>query len=116
MNKIKNNNGMAVVEITLIIPIILLVIVMLIRLFISIIYIQWRQSDSYVSLYTYSGEEYTDDGGYSSDIIKEKGNIQISITHEDGETYEYRTEYGKCSDRLLRWQLYGELYEDILCE
>jgi hypothetical protein len=128
-----DNRGSATVELCLIMPVILLIIVMIIKLYMGLIYEGNVCGRSYSELYLY---DMSEDGGISgsdsgldsrleeiSDSLLadeddrcslsaaySDGYISISSASESGDV-TYRTEYGKCSSRLRRWQLYGDIIQ-----
>lgn len=131
---VKNNIGSITVEITLIMPLLLLVTVLMIKLFLNTIVYTTELGDVYGRVYTCSDdnwtvislEEFQDKleaesrirGDYEVFLNNHNGNTDISvITSHNGNWYEnnefhFNMEYGKCTDRLRRWQLYG----DVICE
>jgi uncharacterized protein (UPF0333 family) len=125
------NRGSATIELSIIMPLILLIIVMIIKLYIGLIYEGNVCGSSYSSLYTYeisetgkgsekletlnqelekisdTGLAYEDDRHKLSAAASD-GNINVVSVAGSG-TVTYKTEYDKCSSRLRRWQLYGDV-------
>lgn len=131
MRKI-DNKGSATVEISIIMPVILLIIVMIIKLYMGLIYEGNVCGNVYSELYLYDMSDNGDKSegeirgledrlgeisdsllvyeGDGCSLIAElsDGNISISSKSE-AENITYKTEYNKCSSRLRRWQLYGDV-------
>lgn len=134
MRKI-DNKGSATVELSIIMPVILLIIVMIIRLYLGLIYEGNVCGNTYSRLYVYeiSSDESSllKSGGLLSGLneqledistsllsdedeectlnaVMSDGNISISSV-SDSDNVTYKTEYDKCSSRLRRWQLYGDV-------
>lgn len=97
-----DNRGSATVELSLIMPVILLVIVLLIRLYMSLISEGDSCGESYSTLYLYEAS------GLSGTVDVSDGSISIRVVSEAGDV-TYKTEYDKCSSRLRRWQMYGDV-------
>jgi hypothetical protein len=130
MRKIDNRGSMTV-ELCIIMPVILLIIVMIIKLYMSLIYEGNVCGRSYSSLYLYEISEVTESGKkldglndrleeISDSVLMQEndrcslsaavsdGNISIVSESSSGKV-TYKTEYDKCSSRLRRWQLYGDV-------
>jgi uncharacterized protein (UPF0333 family) len=97
-----DNRGSATVELSLIMPVILLVIVLLIRLYMGLISEGSSCGESYSTLYLYEASELSDTVDVSA------GSISIRVVSETDDI-TYKTEYDKCSSRLRRWQMYGDV-------
>ncbi len=135
---LKNNNrGSAVIEISLLMPVVLSLVVSCIFLFIDSINDSVIRSDSYITLYTYSiedAQEKEDEcfvninnhlvGAYSieeGNISDDGEEVSIELNENDilgGKTHKYvfgaksyRTEYDLCTKRLRRWQLHGDIVQ-----
>ncbi len=129
------NRGMAVVEVTLILPIILLILVMVIHLMLDAANDSIVRGQCYTALYTYRTEDETMGqrverwigdslvGGDSGNRITwgtDGNGPYVSIEGERlpvGVAYRYvsdavtyRTERDVCTDRLRRWQFYGDVF------
>jgi hypothetical protein len=96
-----DNRGSATVELSLIMPVILLVIVLIIRLYMGLISEGSSCGEGYSTLYLYEASELSDAVDVSD------GSISIRVVSDDDITY--KTEYDKCSSRLRRWQMYGDV-------
>ena len=128
-----NNKGYATLEITLIMPLLVLLAVMIICIFIDSINDGASRAESYEFLYTYTkddgkmnsetGREYSFShmliGGASTEpeVSDSGGEVKVSLYHmarkvsggyTSGSRAEYKTEYDKTTGRLRRWQLYGD--------
>jgi uncharacterized protein (UPF0333 family) len=122
-----DDRGSATVELSIIMPVILLIIVMIIRLYLGLIYEGNVCGSTYSGMYLYetSSDEslsklnkqleeisesllWNDDDRCSLSAVTEDGNISISSISK-AESVTYKTEYAKCSSRLRRWQLYGDV-------
>ena len=90
------NKGSSVVELSLIMPIIFGVLVMVIMLFLDTVRDGLVQQDGYSTIYTYKPEK-------TEGVIKNHNYIY----EEDG--HVFITEVDVCSDRLRRWQVYGNI-------
>lgn len=92
----RKNNGSSIVEISLIMPIILWVIVLVLWLHLDTVKDGLVQQDGYSIIYTYKPGA-------------EKGTIrnQEYMYQEDG--HVFITEVDACSNRLRRWQVYGNI-------
>lgn len=111
-----NNKGSSVVEVSLIMPIVLGMLVLVIFLFLDTINDGRVQQDGYSIIYTYQQRDglqgYLDDTG--SPVAADAGEMQVSNGNYcyQKEGHLFITEVDVCSDRLRRWQVYG----DIVCE
>jgi hypothetical protein len=126
-----SNRGSAAIELTIIMPVILLIIVMIIKLYMGLIYEGNICGSSYSCLYLYEIPDGAS-GGKSLDSLNSQleeisgtmlmyeddrcdltalladGNVSIYAASVS-EKVTYKTEYDKCSSRLRRWQLYGDV-------
>ncbi len=130
-----NNIGSAVVEVTLLMPVLIFIIISIVFLFMDIINDAVIQGESYCGMYGISvgdskeillkkirdcADEKIIGSGNSPDVSIEfiSGEMTVSIDLNNltggniyiyqGEDAEYKREYDKCTDRLRRWQLYGD--------
>ncbi len=115
---IKNKNlGSTTVEMCFVMPIVVFIIIFCMVLLLIPVNEIKTQEMSYSAIYTYSGS---------------KGNItneQIMLYEENGFIYgcarcikgplgyktrevTYKTEYDKCTPRLRRWQMYGDIFQE----
>lgn len=93
------DKGYAVVEISLIMPIIFGVLAMVVFLFLDTIGDGLVQQEGYSILYTYQDDSEQEEGlCVENDLCRyeEKGHVFV-------------TEVDKCSKRLRRWQVYGNI-------
>lgn len=90
------NRGSSIVEMSLIMPIILWIIFLTIWLHLDTIKDGLVQQDGYSTIYTYKPEK-------TEGVIKNHNYIY----EEDG--HVFITEVDVCSDRLRRWQVYGNI-------
>ena len=136
MRKLDNNKGMATIEVTFIMPILIFIICAILFLFLDIINDGIVQGEAYVRLYAISVGDDAD--SISAALIKEyeekvvgTGNTpKVSVGTDDGKIFAdidgssnaggniynyqgvkrlYEREYELCTDRLRRWQLYGDI-------
>lgn len=127
----KNNHGVIVVETSIIMPLILGVIFIAIFGFVYVYNVETARSELYSALYTIPPESIGNTGNDttgSEDEIREdliQCDPQIVPIYMDGniiwacnlDLYDQsvilvKTEYGLCTDRLRRWQLYGDFAEE----
>lgn len=128
MCKRLENKGSATVETSIIIPVILFVIVLIIRLYIRLIDEGAVFGNTYKELYLYgveSGEQYVEDemnemlsmvvldkdSSYGVNVNSTSGVVSMVSSYNE-HTLRSSTEYNKCTSRLRRWQVYG----DVICE
>lgn len=95
-----NNRGSMTVEVTLVMPIVLFVIYLVISLFVSFVGYGQDYGRCYSTIYSYNNRSSNE--GY---IINEK-KYSVSIDYNEN---HYETEQDICTDRLRRWQLYGDV-------
>lgn len=128
MRKRLDDKGSATVEISLIIPVILFVIVLIIRLYIRLIDEGAVFGNTYKELYLYgveADEQYVEDKMnelLSVAVLDKESSYGVSVSSTNGvvamisnyneHTLRSSTEYNKCTSRLRRWQVYG----DVICE
>ena len=133
---VNGNEGTAVVEATFIIPVVVFIVVAVIFLFLDVINDAVIQGNVYYELYTISNADdlNTFKGELEQKIENEiigvgnkpnicpglsSGNLFCEINAKEGlggKIYRYqgkkinfKREYDKCTDRLRRWQLYGDI-------
>ena len=128
MCKRLGNKGTATVETGIIIPVILFVIVLIIRLYIRLIDEGAVFGNTYKELYLYgveSDEQYVEDemnemlsvvvldkdSSYGVNVNSANGVVSMVSSYNE-HTLRSSTEYNKCTSRLRRWQVYG----DVICE
>ncbi len=115
--KLKQNNGSMVVETSIVMTIVIFILISIIMFYLDALNDGIVFGDSYCSLYTYT--QNSDKEG----IISGNGIIKISSDCADGifETGIYKydnpgeifsTEFKICTDRLRRWQLYGDVFSE----
>lgn len=114
---INENSGSTTVEMCFVMPVVVVIIIFCLMLLLTPINDIKAQETSYSAIYTYSGDV--------EDIINE----QIMLYEENGFVYgcakckkessyyknrevTYRTEYDKCTPRLRRWQMYGDIFQE----
>lgn len=139
VNYNKNNIGSTIVEVTFIIPILIFIIIAVIFLFLDVINDSVVQGDSYCGIYEIAlgDSEEKIKNKITSDLEEELvgvGNvpdISLDVTSgeliayinsqnaEGGNIYKYmgenvcyKREYDKCTQRLRRWQLYGDVLRE----
>lgn len=111
-----NNKGSTTVELSLVMPVIFFIITMCIAIIVNVSQDARAQSEAYCEIYEYKDV-------YAAGGIKDIGKIKIKNgeLYTDSVSYRgilwyrtpvktYKTEYDKCSDRLRRWQLYGDTF------
>lgn len=120
-NIIRDNKGSATIEISLIMPIILCILAMFILLFIDSVSDGIIHGEIYTAIYTYDetvGSAHMDNEVRSrlSDMLlgqEEKLDIMVVKTNDsigiNADGIHRKTEYGICTERLRRWQLYGDI-------
>ena len=138
-NKLIENKGSTIVEVSLIMPFIIFIIVFVIFWYLDIINDAIVQGEAYCGIYELSvGEDKTViESGIVSEIndrIIGAGNEpDVLIEIKSGEIYAYtdsksvkggkvyiyhgnsvtyKREYDKCTQRLRRWQLYGNILRE----
>ena len=128
----KTDRGYATVELTLIMPLLVILIILITGLFIDTVNDAALRAESYEYLYTYnrySAESPKEKGelsfshtlmghaGTGAEVFTAGGEVAVSAFHMErkvdggyatGSSAEYRTEYDKTTERLRRWQLYGD--------
>ncbi len=134
----KNNKGSAVIELCFIMPMLLGIIVLCVFIFIDSINDSSIRSEVYTTLYTYNLDADAEDkkteciininnqlvGVFSVsdiDICDDEGKICLGIENDyvsGGVVHQYlvgdknyEVEYDLCTDRLRRWQLYGDIVQ-----
>lgn len=112
------NRGSATIELCFVMPVIICVVMALIFLFLDSVRDADIQSENYSALYTYRGQS----AGQKSSVILNGGELygasEGTLTWDFG-TYMYTpgqirycTEYEVCTDRLRRWQFYGDVLRE----
>ena len=108
-----DNKGSSVVELSIIMPVIISILIMVIFLFVDTIRDGLVQQDGYSVIYTYQEK-----GGWKENSGQMRKNEESEETHaviSDGlcrfekEGHVFVTEVGVCSNRLRRWQVYGNI-------
>lgn len=136
MKWLGNNCGTATVELCLVMPIVLFVVAFSIGLFINSLKAADIWGDTYAKLYSYHGSDISPNGTANkiSDFLEDidsitlinvnstSGTIELkyTLTHSDRqksdmygiEEYDFSREYDKCTSRLRRWQLYGDILQE----
>ena len=134
-----DDKGSAIIEITLIMPIIIFILVFVMFWFLDVINDGIIQGESYSEIYTLSlgddREGITDDllESFNRQIVGvnntpqieikvDRGTISVYADGTDlqgGNIYLYQgrkntfsREYDLCTDRLRRWQLYGDILRE----
>ena len=130
---VKNNRGSAVVEVSLVMPFVILIVFMTIALFIHNVQDGISQGTVYGNLYLhnifYSEQELKDNiSDELDDTMFGEKNVSVSVNDEKGSIVvnvrgicgtgileynlpeiSYETEIDLCTKRLRRWQLYGDV-------
>lgn len=116
--KESKNRGSATLELCFVMPIIICVIMALIFLFLDSVKDADIQSENYSVLYTYRGQSDERQNGVLVNGGEICGREEGTLTWDFG-TYmytprqvRYRTEYGVCTERLRRWQFYGDVLQE----
>lgn len=125
MCELKNNEGSAVLEMCIVMPIIFIIIANIIFLYIQSINEGIMFGDGYYGIYSYDevNKQYSEFNArlnedfigdyYAEGVIKNDGkDVVVSIVNKENIRKDYETEYDRCTSRLRRWQLYG----DVFCE
>ncbi len=118
----RDNRGSTTVELCFVMPIVLGVIVLCISLLVNTIIDIKAQEMAYSSIYTYAINTDSKDAvnfNYQKIKIKnEKGLVKAQPSGIRG-ILKYRnpivlycTEYDKCTERLRRWQAYGDIFQE----
>lgn len=114
---INKNSGSTTVEMCFVMPVVVVITIFCLMLLLAPINDIKAQEMAYSAIYTYSGD--------AEDIINE----QIMLYEENGFVYgsakckkessyyknrevTYKTEYDKCTPRLRRWQMYGDIFQE----
>lgn len=117
MNIKHKNSGSTTVEMCFVMPVVVVITIFCLMLLLIPVNDIKTQEMSYSAIYTYSG---------SADNIT---NEQIMLYEENGVVYgcaksikeplysknrevTYNTEYDKCTPRLRRWQMYGDIFQE----
>lgn len=135
-NYIRDNRGSAVVEVSFVMPFVILIVFMTIALFIHNVQDGISQGTVYENLYLhssfYSGQELQDNiSAKLNDTLLGEKNISVIVNDEKGSIVvnvrgicgagileynlpeiSYETEIDLCTKRLRRWQLYGDVLPD----
>lgn len=98
-----NNRGSMTVETTLVIPIVLFAIYLVILLFVTFTSSGQDYGRCYSMIYSYNNRS-----AQNEFMIKEQKNSIIIDYNEN----HYETEENVCTDRLRRWQLYGDVLSE----
>lgn len=115
-----NNGGFATVEMSIVMPIIIIIIMIIIRLYLSVVGEGRVLGEGYKSLYQYTVICREKGSGENLDSIfspksysfaAKNGEVRLKLEDKKTKTV-LKTEYDKCTSRLRRWQLYG----NIICE
>ncbi|MBQ9609335.1 MAG: hypothetical protein IJV15_07835 [Lachnospiraceae bacterium] len=134
-----NDRGSVIIEMTLIMPFIIFIIVFVLFWFLDVINDGITQGETYSELYTLSmgdnAEKIASDltESLSSHIVGVNNIPRVNIKADGGRIYAYidssdlqggiiylyqgkknyfSREYDLCTDRLRRWQLYGDLLRE----
>lgn len=130
----KNNSGSTTVEMCFVMPIVFSVIIICLGILLGSVTDIRAQEMSYSAIYTYSGindfyigTEYAQNNALYNKpgkadgqvkVYEKKGNLYGYTTDIEGilgiknKNITYRTEYDKCTTRLRRWQLYGDIFQE----
>lgn len=132
-DKQRLNRGSAVLEMTLLMPVLIGIIMLVVFLLLDTIYDATVQGDGYTSLYTFSdGEVLQENTALLQDALNQKiafGEIavlgfekmltvqlDIASRQKNKGVYGYEQSERKvirekniCADRLRRWQVYGDV-------
>lgn len=121
-NNNRNNRGSTTVEVCFVIPIVLAVIVLCISLLVNTIIDIKAQEMAYSTIYTYAinteNKEAVNLNKQKIKIKNEKGFIKAQpsgikgILKYSNPIVLYCTEYDKCTERLRRWQAYGDIFQE----
>lgn len=108
-----NNKGSSVVELSLVMPIVLGVVVMVLILFTDTISDGLIQQDGYSVIYTYQEKERVWNNpvetGSSENLKQAHTNISEGKYQFEKDGHVFITEVDVCSNRLRRWQVYGNI-------
>lgn len=119
---IKENRGSSTIEMCFVMPIILGIIMLYVFAFIDSINNSVIRSNSYTTLYTYNiGDSMQEEKNkciinINNHLIGNFSIADMSIADEDGKISlraegKYEVEYDLRTDRLRRWQLYGDVVQ-----
>lgn len=130
----KNNSGSTTVEMCFVMPIVFSVIVICLSILLGSVTDIRAQEMAYSAIYTYSGindfykgTEYAQNNALENK--PDKANGQLTVYEKNGNLYgyatniegilgirnkeiTYSTEYDRCTERLRRWQLYGDIFQE----
>lgn len=114
----KNNRGYATLEGTIVMAITMLIVLMVIFLFMDTVLDGKIWEDCYGEIYTFSMEDVSKTGVSYEDfhVVVDTAKINCGYSgfayrYETGQKI-FETEYDICSNRLRRWQLYGDVLSE----
>lgn len=119
--KMKNNKGIATVEMCVVVPLVLWICVNIIFVYLDVIGDGVSQGECYFEIYTFSEDKRQQEGEFAQAVIKKDHNLLCKGKQyaDEGVDYlykgnpnTYKTEYDMCTMRLRRWQLYGTVLQE----
>ncbi|MCM1287853.1 MAG: hypothetical protein NC240_06035 [Clostridium sp.] len=116
MKTIYKNSGSTTVEMCFVMPIVIFVTIFCLMLLLMPVHDIQMQELSYSAIYTYSGDgsvineqiRVYEENGFVYGCAKQ---IKAPLQYKDREI-TYKTEYDKCTPRLRRWQMYGDIFQE----
>jgi len=116
--KIKNNNsGSTTVEMCFVMPVVVFITIFCVMLLLIPVNDIKRQEMSYSAIYTYSGG--AENGINEQMMVYEENGFVFGCAkrikeplHYKSREITYKTEYDKCTPRLRRWQMYGDIFQE----
>lgn len=124
-NQIKNktNQGSTTLEMCFIMPIIITIVFMIIMLFLACTDDGIVQGTIYANMYKYCRDEEESvikqniqNEIKTASVLDNKIDVSVKKSHGKLTVYadgkEYSTEIDKCTNRLRRWQMYGNIISD----
>ncbi|MDE6025109.1 MAG: pilus assembly protein [Lachnospiraceae bacterium] len=114
------NSGSTTVEMCLVMPIVFIVIVLCIALLVNSSVDMKAQQMAYSTIYTYDVDMDNKDINIENrwKLYTEKGFVKAEpkdirgILGYSNQIVLYCTEYNKCTERLRRWQAYGDIFQE----
>lgn len=116
-----SNKGSATVELCFVLPVVLWICVNIIFLFLDVIGDGRTQGDGYTAIYTYTDDQMRLEGKFHHKVVVVDHSLLCQSRQNsgagtgyfyEGSSTAYKTEYDLCTERLRRWQLYGDVLRE----
>lgn len=117
MNIKRKNLGSTTIEMCFVMPVVVVITIFCLMLLLIPVNDIKRQEMSYSAIYTYSGDAENnineqlmlyEENGFVCGNAK---SIKESVYYKNKKV-TYKTEYDKCTPRLRRWQMYGDIFQE----